>query len=145
MTGMKPIPRRALLAIVAGFVINAGLQHAAALSEVNKNTQRRLSISVPDSSDDPTPDGPSWHNITQIVAEDLRASSRFVLIEPDSPIVERIDAVPRFDEWRSIHTEWLLTGRVTQPDRRLKVEFRPWNVITGQQALGQQYFLQPEQ
>ncbi len=142
---MKPIPRRALLAIVAGFVINAGLQHAAALSEVNKNTQRRLSISVPDSSDDPTPDGPSWHNITQIVAEDLRASSRFVLIEPDSPIVERIDAVPRFDEWRSIHTEWLLTGRVTQPDRRLKVEFRLWNVITGQQVLGQQYFLQPEQ
>ena len=142
---MKPIPRRALLAIVAGFVINAGLQHAAALSEVNKNTQRRLSISVPDSSDDPTPDGPSWHNITQIVAEDLRASSRFVLIEPDSPIVERIDAVPRFDEWRSIHTEWLLTGRVTQPDRRLKVEFRLWNVITGQQVLGQQYFLKPEQ
>ena len=145
MTGMKPIPRRALLAIVAGFVINAGLQQAAAQSEVNKNTQRRLSISAPDSSDDPTPDGPSWHNITQIVTEDLRASGRFVLIEPDSPIVEKIDAVPRFDEWRSTHTEWLLTGRVTQPDRRLKVEFRLWNVITGQQVLGQQYFLQPEQ
>ncbi len=142
---MKPIPRRALLAIVAGFVINAGLQQAAAQSEVNKNTQRRLSISAPDSSDDPTPDGPSWHNITQIVTEDLRASGRFVLIEPDSPIVEKIDAAPALDKWRSIHTEWLLIGRVTQPDRRLKVEFRLWNVITGQQVLGQQYFLQPEQ
>jgi TolB protein len=145
MTGMKPITRRALLAIVAGFVINAGLRHAAAQSEVNKNTRRRLSISAPDSSDDPTPDGPSWHNITQIVTEDLRASGRFVLIEPDSPIVEKIDAVPALDKWRSIHTEWLLTGRVTQPDRRLKVEFRLWNVIKGQQVLGQQYFLQPEQ
>jgi TolB protein len=145
MTGMKPITRRALLAIVAGFVINAGLRHAAAQSEVNKNTRRRLSISAPDSSDDPTPDGPSWHNITQIVTEDLRASGRFALIEPDSPIVEKIDAVPALDKWRSIHTEWLLTGRVTQPDRRLKVEFRLWNVIKGQQVLGQQYFLQPEQ
>jgi TolB protein len=145
MTGTKPIPRRALPAIVAGFVIHAGLQHAAAQSEVNKNAQRRLSTSAPDSSDDPTPDGPSWHNFTQIVTEDLRASGRFVLIEPDSPIVEKIDAVPRFDEWRSIHTEWLLTGRVTQPDHRLKVEFRLWNVITGKHVLGQQYFLQPEQ
>src|SRR5260370_32143021 len=104
---MKPIPRRALLAIVAGFVINSGLQHAAALSEVNKNTQRRLSISVPDSSDDPTPDGPSWHNITQILADDLRASSRLVLIDPDSPIVETIDAVPPFDQGRITHALWL--------------------------------------
>ena len=145
MTGMKPITRRALLAIVAGFVINAGLRHAAAQSEVSKNTQRRLSILASDSSDDPTPDGPSWHNITQIVTEDLRASGRFVLIEPDSPILEKIDAAPAFNKWRSIHTEWLLTGRVTQPDRRLKVEFRLWNVITGKQVLGQQYFLKPEQ
>jgi TolB protein len=53
--------------------------------------------------------------------------------------------VPAFDKWRSIHTEWLLTGRVTQPDHRLKVEFRLWNVIRGTQLLGQQYFLQPEQ
>jgi hypothetical protein len=105
MTGMKPITRRALRAIVAGFVINAGLRHAAAQSEMSKNTQRRLSISAPDSSDDPTPDGPSWHNITQIVTEDLRASGRFVLIEPDSPIVEKIDAAPAFNKWRSIHTE----------------------------------------
>jgi TolB protein len=145
MTGMKPIPRRALLTIVAGFVINAGLRHAAAQSEVNRNNQRRLSISAPDSSDDPTPDGPSWHNITQIVTEDLRASGRFVLIEPDSPIVEKVDAVPALDKWRGIDTEWLLTGRVTQPDRRLKVEFRLWSVIRGQQLLGQQYFLQPEE
>jgi TolB protein len=142
---MKPIPRRALLAIVAGFVINAGLRHAAAQSEVNKNTQRWLSISAPDSSDDPTPDGPSWHNITQIVTEDLRASGRFVLIEPDAPIEGNINAAPAFDKWRGIDTEWLLTGRVTQPDHRLKVEFRLWNVITGQQVLGQQYFLKPEQ
>jgi TolB protein len=68
-----------------------------------------------------------------------------VLIEPDSLIVEKIDAVPALDKWRSIHTEWLLIGRATQPDRRLKVEFRLWNVIKGQQVLGQQYFLQPEQ
>ena len=68
-----------------------------------------------------------------------------MLIEPDAPIEGNINAAPAFDKWRGIDTEWLLTGRVTQPDRRLKVEFRLWNVITGQQVLGQQYFLKPEQ
>src|SRR5258706_12241521 len=119
MTGMKPITRRALLLTVAGFGADAGLQHAAAQSEVNKNNPRRLSVSDPDSSDDPTPDGPSWHNTTQVVTEDLIASGRFVLIEPNSPIVEKIDTAPKFDEWRGVHTEWLVTGRVTKPDHRL--------------------------
>jgi hypothetical protein len=37
---MKPITRRALRAIVAGVVTDAGLQHAAAESEANKNDPR---------------------------------------------------------------------------------------------------------
>jgi TolB protein len=145
MTGMKPITRRALLLTVAGFVADAGLQHAAAQSDVNKNNQRRLSVSDPDSSDDPTPDGPSWHNTTQIVTEDLRASGRFVLIEPRSPIIEKVDAVPQFDKWRGIPTGWLVTGHVTPAaNQRIKVEFRLWNVTKGEHVLGQQYFLSPE-
>ncbi|WP_423863854.1 hypothetical protein [Bradyrhizobium sp.] len=39
----------------------------------------------------------------------------------------------------------LITGRATQPDQRLKIEFRLWNVAKGQQRLGEQYFTQPEQ
>jgi TolB protein len=145
LTGIKPITRRALLLITIGFVTDPGLRPAAAEDEANKANPRRLSIAGPEASDDPTPDGPSWRNITAIVTAQLKASGRFALIEPDAPIEGNINAAPAFDKWRSIHTDWLLTGRVTQPDHRLKVEFRLWNVITGHQLLGQQYFLQPEQ
>jgi TolB protein len=145
LTGIKPITRRALLLITIGLVTDAGLRPAAAEDEANKANPRRLSIAGPEASDDPTPDAPSWRNIAAIVTAQLKASGRFALIEPDAPIEGNIYTVPAFDKWRSIDTEWLLTGRVTQPNGRLKVEFRLWNVITGQQLRGEQYFLQPEQ
>ncbi len=38
-----------------------------------------------------------------------------------------------------------MTGRMTkQPDGRLKAEFRLWDVVSGQQLTGQQYFTSPE-
>ena len=55
-------------------------------------------------------------------------------------------APPPLEKWRSTAAEWLITGRASQqPDRRLKVEFRVWNVTTAQQSLGQVYIASPEQ
>ncbi len=55
------------------------------------------------------------------------------------------DAVPQFNNWKTINAQALVTGRMTrQPDGRLKAEFRLWDVSTGQPLAGQQYFTQPE-
>jgi TolB protein len=47
--------------------------------------------------------------------------------------------LPRFADWRAINAQALVTGRVTQADGRLKVEFRLWDVFAGQQLRGEQY------
>jgi TolB protein len=144
MARMNTVTRRALLPIITGLLTYARLQHAAAENDVNKNNRRRLSIAASYFSDDPTPDGVSWRNITQIVTADLKASDRFVLIEPDGSIAEKVDAVPQFDKWRGFNTEWLVTGRVTSaPNQRVKVEFRLWDVAKGEHVLGAQYWLGP--
>jgi TolB protein len=66
-------------------------------------------------------------------------------LSPIAPSRKKIDAVPQFDKWRGIPTGWLVTGHVTPAaNQRIKVEFRLWNVIKGEQVLGQQYFLRPE-
>ena len=47
--------------------------------------------------------------------------------------------------WKTINAQALVTGRMTrQGDGRLKAEFRLWDVNTGQQLTGQQYFTSPE-
>jgi TolB protein len=143
---MKPNGRRRFLAIVCGFISYARLRHARAESGTGSEP-KRFSIAVPASSDGPTSDDASWRNIAQGIASDLIASGRFVQIESDLSHQDGANpnAPPQFEKWRSTTIEWLIIGRASQPDQRLKVEFRIWNVASGQQVLGQVYFTQPEQ
>jgi TolB protein len=65
----------------------------------------------------------------------------FAPIDPAAYIekVSTIDTLPRFPDWRQINAQALVTGRVTQSEGRLKVEFRLWDVFAGQQLRGEQY------
>jgi TolB protein len=52
---------------------------------------------------------------------------------------------PRFEDWKVINAQALVTGRVTQEaDGRLRAEFRLWDTFSGQQLTGEQFFAQPE-
>lgn len=54
------------------------------------------------------------------------------------------DAAPKFDAWKAAGVQGLITGRVTRdPSGRLKTEFRLWDIYSGQQITGQQYFTEP--
>jgi TolB protein len=145
MSRMKPITRRALLAMTSGLVAGAQLHRAAAESGTDRDHRRPFSIAVSDLPASSTPDGESWRDIRQAIISDLRASGRFVLIEPAMPIEENLDAVPQFDKWRSIDAEVLVIGRVTPtPDQRFKAEFRLWDLVSGKMTIAQQYMLRPE-
>ncbi len=86
-------------------------------------------------------------NITKVITADLRSSGIFKPLDPAS-FIERISTVnapPRFGDWRVINAQALVVGAVTQqPDGRLKVEFRLWDVFAGEQMTGQQYFTTPD-
>jgi TolB protein len=82
------------------------------------------------------------HAIWQIVVSDLRQSRAFAPIDPTAFVEKNVDAdgIPKFADWREISTEEIVVGRVTrQPDSRIKVEFRLWDVPTGRYMMGQQY------
>ena len=82
---------------------------------------------------------------------DLRRSSpptckRSGLFAPidKGAFIEKIsnpDAAPRFDDWKVINAQALVTGRVSQEaDGRLRAEFRLWDTFAGQQLPGEQFF-----
>ena len=51
------------------------------------------------------------------------------------------DAAPRFEDWKVINAQALVTGRVTQEaDGRLRAEFRLWDTFAGEQLVGEQFF-----
>src|SRR5207237_9193663 len=76
-----------------------------------------------------------------------KRSGLFVPIDQAAYIerIVRFDNEPRFADWRTINAQTLVTGRMTrQSDGRLKAEFRLWDVYSGQQLTGQQYFTTPD-
>jgi TolB protein len=85
--------------------------------------------------------------VAQVITNNLKRSGLFAPID-QAAFIERItniDSAPQFQSWKTISAQALVTGRMTrQGDGRLKAEFRLWDVNTGQQLTGQQYFTSPE-
>ena len=145
------ITRRRLLAFGAGAgALGLGWPRSARAAvrvEITSGDVQPMPIALPDFIGGTPGDTEAARAVTQIIAGDLKRSGLFAPIDP-AAYIERIansDAVPRFEDWRAINAQALVTGRLTrQPDGRLKAEFRLWDVFAGQQLTGQQYFTTPD-
>ena len=82
-----------------------------------------------------------------MVRADLERSGLFRSLPPAS-FIERITDIntpPRFGDWRTIQAQGLVTGQSSmQPDGRLKVDFRLWDIFGESQMVGLQYMTTPE-
>lgn len=122
MTAFATLPARALVEI-----------------DVNKGNVEPLPIAITDflSGD------AMGAEIAGIVAADLQRSGLFAPINKGA-FIEKIsnpDVAPRFEDWKVINAQALVTGRVSQEaDGRLKAEFRLWDTFAGQQLAGEQFF-----
>jgi TolB protein len=106
-----------------------------------------MPIAIPNFIAGTPSDGEVGVGVSQVIANNLKRSGFFAPIDPAAFIekITNIDAPPQFANWKTINAQALVTGRVTrQGDGRLKAEFRLWDVATGQQFAGQQYFTSPE-
>jgi TolB protein len=87
------------------------------------------------------------NQIAGVITGDLKRSGLFLPIDP-ATFIERPtnpETVPQFGNWRAVNAQALVVGGVQrQPDGRLRVEFRLWDVFGGQQMSGQQYFTKPD-
>jgi TolB protein len=143
------LTRRRLLAGAAGTAA-AGIirpAHAVLHLEVPEGNVQPVPIAIPDFLGGGPADSELARSISQVITADLRRSGLFAPIDP-AAYIEKIvnaDAVPRFADWKVINAQALVTGRLTrQTDGRLKSEFRLWDVFSGQQLIGQQYFTTPD-
>src|SRR5579872_3817882 len=126
----------------------APLPAAAALSvDVTQGNAQPLPIAIPDMISADPAQGQIGANIAGVVRADLDRSGLFKSIDPRAFVehINNINVAPTFASWRAINAQGLVAGQVTlQPDGRLKVEFRLWDVYGESQMLGQQFFTQPE-
>ncbi|MCJ8055418.1 Tol-Pal system beta propeller repeat protein TolB [Shinella curvata] len=132
-----------LLVVLTGLA--ASLPQAWALVEINinKGNVEPLPIAVTDF----VASGDLGQRISDVIAADLKRSGLFAPVNKQA-FIEKIsnpDQAPRFDDWKVINAQALVTGRVTQEsDGRLRAEFRLWDTFAGQQLTGQQFYTQPE-
>ncbi len=119
---------------------------AALQVDVNQGNIQPLPIAIPDFVAPAAADAAAGQNIAKVVRADLERSGLFKPLDPKSYIdqISNINVAPNFQNWRVITAQGLVTGQVAmQPDGRLRVDFRLWDVYGESQMLGLQYFTQP--
>jgi TolB protein len=142
--------RRQLIGGVAASGLALGASRAAfgqARVQITEGNVAPLPIAIPAFSAGTPADGEVGNGVAGVITNNLKRSGLFAPIDP-AAFIDRnvnIDAPPTFANWKTINAQALVTGRMTkQGDGRLKAEFRLWDVATGQQLAGQQYFTSPE-
>ena len=119
---------------------------AALTVDVNQANIQPLPIAIPDFVAPNLGDTTAAQKIAGVVRADLDRSGLFKSLDPKSFIepVKDINVTPNFANWRIITAQGLVTGQAAlQPDGRLRVDFRLWDVYSGEQMVGMKYFTQP--
>src|SRR4051812_8608154 len=128
-----------VVALASAFSAATLPAHALVQIDINEGNIQPLPIAVTDFLSD---DG-LGADISSIVAADLKRSGLFAPIDRGAFIekVSDTNVAPRFDDWKVINAQALVTGRLSQEaDGRLRAEFRLWDTFAGQQLIGEQYF-----
>src|ERR1700744_3687493 len=135
--------KKFLLPLIAFLALLASPAFAALQVDITQGNVKPLPIAIPDFiSGDQT-----GANIAGVVRADLERSGLFQPIDPKAFVdhITNINTVPNFANWRVINAQGLVAGAVTmQPDGRLRVDFRLWDVYGESQMVGTSFSTQPE-
>jgi TolB protein len=135
-----------LLSLLIG--ASAGLAPAHAVVELNitEGNIQPLPIAIPDFASDGSIAPDAAREISDVVANDLKSSGLFAPIDHAAFIDQAPDVAraPRFADWRPINAQALVLGRIGASDGKLRAEFRLWDVFSGTQLAGEQFFTRPK-
>ncbi|HEY7689471.1 MAG TPA: Tol-Pal system beta propeller repeat protein TolB, partial [Dongiaceae bacterium] len=134
-----PIKHLLLTALVA-LVLAISLPVRAELRiDITSGEVNPLPIAVTDFQGGTAQAGDLGAQMSSVIAADLESSGLFRPIDKAAFIQTgaQLQGVPRFADWRLINAQALVSGVVQQqPDGRLRVEFRLWDVLAEQQMAG---------
>jgi TolB protein len=129
-----------LLPLQAHAQTPAGAARATAAIDVSGARIDPIPIAIPAF---PGTDGASTRlgsDIAGVVTNNLSRSGLFRTIDPAAFIGEAPADVPNFANWKGIGAQALVTGRIeAQGGDKVRVEFRLWDVLPGQQIQGTAY------
>lgn len=132
----------AVLAILLPAVAQAQLR-----IDITQGTIEPLPLAVTDFVGSDEAAAQTGDQMAGVIRNNLERSGLFRTLS-EAAFIEKItdpNTAPRFGDWRIIDAQALLTGSLTQqPDGRLRVEFRLWDVFAEEQLIGLQYFTQPD-
>jgi TolB protein len=142
MTWPNPLPHLARLAVAALVLSTAAAPARAELHlDITRGKIEPMPIAIPDFSGGAN-GGSVAHDVTQVLSADLERSGLFKPLDAKA-FIDKDAATrtpPRYGDWRLINAQALVTGTAeTQPDGRLQVEFRLWDVFAEQQLTGLRY------
>ena len=84
--------------------------------------------------------------ISEVIEVNFRRSGLFNTLKKDS-FVQKPDIAhvkPRFEDWRLIKAQALVTGKVTVLEDKLRVEFRLWDVVAAKEMIALAFSTTPE-
>jgi TolB protein len=136
------------MAVVISF--GAGLLLSSARAEVRIDITRGhlepLPIAITNFFGKGTQNQEVGTDIATVIAGNLERSGLFKPIDKGAFLQkpEALQVQPRYSDWRVINAQALVNGSVSlQPDGRLRVEFRLWDVFAEAQMTGLAYFTEP--
>ena len=84
--------------------------------------------------------------IAKVIEVNFRRSGLFNPLKKDS-FVQKPDiahAKPRFEDWRLIKAQALVTGKITLTDEKLRAEFRLWDVVAAKEMVALAFSTTPD-
>jgi len=115
--------------------------------DITKGQIQPLPIAITDFSGANPADAKIGADVAQVVSADVERSGLFKPIDRQAFIQtpDTLRSAPRFSDWRAINAQALVTGTAErQPDGRLKVDFRLWDIFAETQLDGLSYSTTPE-
>ena len=140
-------PLSLLLAPALALIALCGIARAQLNIDITQGNIQPMPIAIPAfSGAGGAPDELSA-NVAGVITANLQRSGLFAPLDPAAFVEETVspDGTPNFGNWRPLNVQALVAGRVASTgDGRISAEYRLWDVFTGQQLTGQQFFSTPE-
>ena len=135
----RALPLSAAIAIALAMLGAAATAQAELRVDITRGHVEPLPIALVDLAGSSEADAEVGSQITEVITRNLERSGLFRPIDPAAFIIEPggMTVRPRFQDWRIINAQALVTGRVVPSDAgRLSVEFRLWDVFAEQDLVG---------
>jgi TolB protein len=114
---------------------------ASAVIDVNRARAAPIPIAIPSFSGGTSANPNLGRDMAAVVTSDLANCGLFKPLDPASFIqaAASMGEVPKWNDWKAIGAQALVTGRVQSSGSQVRVEFRLWDVLPEQQIQGTAY------